>query len=227
MLYRINLQHFLVEMIDYFTLDDLVDIQYVIISSKIHNGNRCANIVKMNSLYPLPEMVESYASSGDKDILRKLYFDMMEKGTSEYRHSNSFKVAMYQTIVNPVLNNYDICLMCDKEEDPYLDVVCDYIEKSFSLKTIDLNELFSKGKVGQIKIDKDKVHDKAVDIRRAALKEEYSTMKATDGGRKQLVKIMTKEDKIKELKKLGVKLDQDDKEIIDELLIDEWANEDS
>ena len=46
MLYRIDYDHFLLHMIDHFTYDELMHMYYVILSSKIMNGNRSDHVTK-------------------------------------------------------------------------------------------------------------------------------------------------------------------------------------
>ena len=226
MIYRINIQHFLTEMIDYFPLEDLIDMQYTIISANISNGGRAHNVVKLNTLYPDTEAIAQYAETGDKNVLKKMYYNMLDEGKTKNLRSNTFHNIIYHAYVSTLLDNVDTTILCDKGEDIYIDCLCDYLKDRFNIEVIDLNQLFTKGKVGPIYLDRDKVRDKAVDIRRNALKEQIATMKQTAGGRSQLIHSMSKKDKLKELKRLNVKLNQDDMDHLDELLLEEWAEED-
>ena len=65
MVYRCDLQHFIVHAIDYFTLPDLTNMQYAIISAKISSGGRARNVVKVNDLYPDVDTIMAYEDYKD------------------------------------------------------------------------------------------------------------------------------------------------------------------
>lgn len=225
MIYRIDLQHYLVHAIDHFSLKDLTEMQYCIISAKIPNGGKCRNVVKMNDLYPSTEAVINYADTHDKSILKKMYIDEMfpkhKKGEPE---TSTFTNAIYQTFINPLLQHYNVMILCDELENPYIDCLCEYLKDEYGIEVIDLNELFTKGRVGSIYIDRKEIKDKAVDIRRGALRDQVKAMSSTRDGKEMLIAKMTKKKKLKELEKFGVKADKDDD--IDSMLLEEWCRED-
>ncbi len=224
MIYRIDLQHFLIHAIDHFGIDQLSHFQYVIISASVKNGGTSPNIHKINELYPPPEMVVEYAETEDLKVLEKMYFEFLS--TDEHgKKSNWSSNIIYKVFIENLINHYDLMIICDKNENPYIDVLCNYLEKMFSIAVIDLNQLFSKGYVGSIYIDRSKIWDRAVDIRRAAGKEEVDSLRTTRDGRISLIKKMRRKEKLKLLKELGIRVTARDKDHLDELLIEEWANE--
>lgn len=226
MVYRIDIQHFLTHAIDHFTLRELIHFQYVIISARVKNGRRAANVVKKNDLYPDPEIVEAYASYKDKDILEKMYMDMLcpkKSDTGNDPYANS----VYATFVNPLIKHFDLVILCDESENPYIDIFCKYLKKSFEIEVIDLNELFTKGRVGKIYIDREAIWDKAVDVRRSSVKETIRSLESTRDGKLKLLGMMTKKSKIKKLKELGINVSDSDKKDLDKILIDEWVDNDN
>lgn len=224
MIYRCDLQHFLVHAIDYFSLPELSSIQYAIISSKISSGGRSRNVVKDNVLYPDVDSIIAYDDYKDKKIFEQMYVSMLD-GKDKLEESNPFTNNIYKVFINPLLEHYDVMIICDEAENMYIDVLCKYLKDKFEIEVIDLNELFTKGRIGAIYIDRDEIRDKAVDIRRAALKEQIKNMSSTRDGKEQLISKMSKKEKIKQLKKYGVKLGPNDKDI-DQILLEEWCAED-
>lgn len=226
MIYRIDLQHFLTHAIDHFSLKDLTNMQYLIISAKIPNGSKCLNVVKMNDLYPDTETVITYVDTHDKDILKKMYIDkMFPKQKNGGPQVSIFTSAIYQAFVNPLLLHQNIMIVCDQLENPYIDCLCDFLKQEYHIEVIDLNELFTKGRIGSIYIDRDDIKDKAVDIRRAAMKDQVKALSSTREGKEKLIAKMSKKEKIKQLKNYGITVNKDDK--LDSMLLEEWCREDN
>lgn len=225
MIYRIDIQHFLTHAIDHFTSEELSHFQYAIISAKVKNGRRAMNATKINELYPTPEIVLTYADYQDKDILEKMYMELLHPEKSD--NGNDWVTnKLYTVFINTLLHHVDVVILCDKAENDYIDVICKLLKKEFSIEVIDLNELFIKGHVGQLYIDRDEIRDKAVDIRRSSTKEQLRALESTRDGRLQIIRNMSKKSKISKLKELGINITEADKKNLDALLIDEWANDD-
>ena len=93
------------------------------------------------------------------------------------------------------------------------------------IEVIDLNRLFSKGSVGPIYIDRDDIWDKAVDIRRAAGKDQIKALESTSGGRLKLLGMMKKKNKIKKIEELGIMITSYNEKDIDSILMDAWVND--
>ena len=94
------------------------------------------------------------------------------------------------------------------------------------IDVIDLNKLFSEGRIGPIYIDRDEIWDKAVDIRRAAGEDQIRALASTSGGRLKLLGMMKKKDKIKKIKELGINITNYNKEDLDSILMDAGVNDD-
>lgn len=221
MLYRIDIQHFLTHMIDYFSFDELTSAQYLIISAAVMNQHKQKNVVKCPDLYPTTEIVKTYAETGDKKLMEKMFMELLkpEKG-SDWENN-----VIYRFILDPLDHHFNIIIICDEKENDFIDVIAKYLKKSFSIETINLNELFIKGKLGPITIDREKIRNKTVDVRINALKEEQKRFSATRDGRLHLISLMTTKEKKKKLKELGVNLEFEDKKNYEKLLVEVWADE--
>ena len=226
MIYRIDMQHFISHAIDHFTAEELTHFQYAIVSAAVRNGGRAANVVKISDLYPTPEIVIEYADCKDKTIMEKMYTDYLRpKKDSDSIGINQMANIFYRTFVNPLLSHVDIVIICDKSENDYIDVLCTVLKKEYMIDVIDLNKLFTEGRIGSIYIDRNDIWDKAVDIRRAAGKDGMKALESTEGGREKLLQMMKKKDKIKKIEELGIKLTSYDKKDLDSILMDAWVKD--
>lgn len=223
MVYRIDLQHFLTHAIDYLTSDELRSGQYLLVSAKLKNLSSATNVVKCGELYPDVDTIEAYADLQNKEVLEKMYFDLMKpkRGDVTRWQDNVW----YRFIINPFLNHENIFIVCDEAENDYIDVLCKYLKKTFGIEVIDLNTLFSKGRIGPIHIDRKEIHDRAVDIRKVALRNEQRDLSCTKKGRASLMEMMTKKEKLRKLKQLGIEVDKKNDQEIDDILRIEWVND--
>ena len=100
MIFRIDIQHFLSHMIDYFTREELIHFQYAIISAKIPNQGRCSNVVKVNNLYPDVDTITAYADYKDRDIAEKMYFEMLKNDESAIEDNDDSDNIEYESVGN-------------------------------------------------------------------------------------------------------------------------------
>lgn len=226
MIYRIDFQHFLIHAIDHFTADDLCHFQYAIISAAILNNGRVQNAAKIVYLYPPSDIITDYGIHKDKSIMEKMYLDYLNPnkksdGISKDQMNNIF----YRTFINPLINHVDIMIICDRSENEYIDILCDVLKKEYEIDVIDLNQLFSKGYVNDIYIDRDVISDIAVDIRRKAAIENKKSMESTSDGRLKLLGMMNKKEKIKKIEELGINVINFDNEDLNKILMDAWVND--
>lgn len=229
MIYRIDMQNFITHAIDHFTLDDLLEMQYAIISAKVVNTGKSLNVVKVNELYPLPETIVTYAETQDKDLLEKMYLELLngEDIDNQNEFSNDMDVNIYRLFINPLLHHVNICIVCDRFENDYVDILCNHLKNKFDIEVIDLNELFTKGRVGPIYLDRDQIWDNAVDIRRAAAKEQSKRLGTTLEGKEKLIRKMTKKEKIEKLEELGLKYRGESGKELNNLILEEWVHDDN
>ena len=222
MIYRIDKQHFLTHAIDHFTRDELIHLKYAIISAAINNYGKATNVSKVNELYPTVEIIENYAEFKDKRIMEKMYMELLTPDKNE-RGINFATTTIYKCFINPLLKNDDVVIICDRNENDYIDVLCKFLKKHFELEVIDLNELFTKGKIGPIYIDRKSIKDKAVDIRLDSLDKKRRDLETTSDGRRKLLGMMNKKEKLRKLKEIGITVNDNDN--LDELLIDAWVED--
>lgn len=227
MIYRIDIQHFLGHAIDYFTPEELTHFQYAIISAAVKNNSKVSNVVKVSELFPLPEIVISYNEHKDKSIMEKMYRDFLlpeadnDMGLTKKHMANVF----YNTFINTLINHHDVVIVCDQCENDYIDVICKLLKEHFDIEVIDLNELFTKGRIGPIYIDRKEIWDHAVDIRRAAGDDMRRALESSVDGRMKLLDMMTKKQKIKKLKEIGIDITSTKNEDLNALLMSAWVND--
>lgn len=224
------MKHFLTHAIDYFSYEELIHMQYAIISAKIRNGGRNMNVAKINDLYPEPEIIITYEEYKDKDMMEKMYFDFLdpsEEDKIKIKKGGSYFIynSIYKVFINNLMQHKDIVIICDENENDYIDVFCKYLKKRFEIDTIDLNELFKTGHVGPIYIDRKRIMDKSVEIRRSCGRDQIEALSSTSEGREKLISMMSKKEKIKKLKAFGIDPTDEDKKNINEILLKAW-NED-
>ena len=220
MIFRIDKRHFLTHAIDFFTLEELYSFQYLIISANVACSNACLNCAKANDLYPDVETIEEYNTTGDKSILEKMYFDMLNPKKGYDIGPGRYSILIYQLFINPLEKHYNIMIVCDEKENDYIDVLCKYLKKKYTIEVIDLNQLFTKGHVGPIYIDFDQIRDRAVDIRREAVNEEKRSLSQTRDGKAKIIDQMSKKQKLKMLKNYGVTLNDDTRKDMDSILLE-------
>lgn len=224
MLYRIDYDKFLLHMIDHFTREELLHMQYLIISAVIRNAGHVPNVVKCNELYPSADVVSETYGTHDMDVLRRAY--MSELKSKDPIVNFNMRSIYYRFILNPIDLHHDVCIICDKNENMYIDILCEFLKDEFGLDTINLNTLFTKGRVGSIYIDWTEVHNNVVDINRAVTKEMRDSLTTSRDGRTKLVyNIMNKKEKIKLLDEYGITPTSTKNEDLNEMLKEVYIDE--
>lgn len=228
MIYRIDIQHYLTHAIDYFTQEELTHFQYAIISAVIRNQGTSLNVAKVNELYPLPEIIIEYEEYKDKSIMEKMYTEFLspKKDNDIGMTRNQMANIFYRTFINTLNSHVDIIILCDKSENQYIDVICNVLYKDYHIEVIDLNKLFSEGRIGPIYIDRKKIWDRCVDVRREAGKDMNRAIESSVEGRERLLKMMTKKDKIRKIEELGINITDYDKKDLDYILMTAWVYDD-
>ena len=227
MVYRITFDRFLLYGIDYLSLQDITQIHYLVLSARVTNLGKLPNVVKISDLYPTVDIVTTYAESGDKMLMYKMYWDYLS-GEDEYTHDewNPTDTIVYKAFINPLIRHFDVMIVCDRSEDEYVDVLTDYLDKKFGVPVINLNRLFDEGRVGPIYLDRDRVRDNAVDVRRKAANEEAKALSTSRDGRLKLIGMMNAKEKRKRLRDLGISPEGMSNKEMDEVLFDVWVDVD-
>ena len=218
MLYRINYERFLTHMIDHFTREELLSFQYAVISSGITISSRVLNAKKIPILWPYHDDYIEYVETGNLKVFKKLYLDWLKKEECEDM--------IYHLFLNQVLSRQNIMIVCLEREDFIIDILTEYLENKYSIKCINLNDLFIHGRVETLHIDYDEIHNHAVDLRKKVIKKDIESKSTTPEGRLKLLEIMPTKDKMNKLKELGIEMSKRDKKEFDKILIEEWVEAD-
>lgn len=225
LIYRIDIQHFITHAIDHFTSDELIACKYVLFSAKITNQGTRLNVTKITDLYPTPSIVTNYAEYQDDKLMEEMYMDFLNPKKRK-KGDEWIENKIYDTFIKPLMNHETTVIVCDKNENIYVDVFCKYLKDRFSIEVIDLNELFIKGHTGPIYLDRTEVHNKSVEVARDVVRKKAAALESTADGREKLFNAMNKKEKIRKLKELGIEINGADKDHIDEILREAWINQD-
>lgn len=216
MLFRVDFEHFLTHMIDHFPREVLCNMHYPIVSAGVRCGGRASNVAKVNELYPSAELTISYSENKNKDVLRRAYKDELK----DCLHT------LYVTFAEPIMtHHHNMCITCMRQENDFVDILAEFIEEQFGIHCIDLNELFTKGHVDQFFLDTKEINNKLVSIRREFGKKMMKEMELTEGGRANLLKSMSKKEKIAKLRDIGIKVNKSDEDNLDNILQEAWVND--
>ena len=233
MLYRIDYDHFLLHMIDHFTYDELMHMYYVIISSKIMNGNRSDHVTKCGQVYPPYGLLNDWYTNQNLESFQRGYRQFLDDFTlspiDRYVDTgedlSEMDTFLWRYFIAPLKAHQDIMFVCDKDENMILDILFEYVHDKTEIEVIDLNKLFTDGQIGPLYLDWDEIHDKGVRIGRAAVREGLESQKRTKDGRDHLLKVLSDEEKKRELKLLGYTVKKSDRKDLTKLLGDAWDAE--
>lgn len=222
MIYRIDLQHFLVHAIDHLEFVDINYAIFVVISAKINVGLKDTRCQKPSILYPNPETVLRFDESQNMDVLEREMFDYYDNLVIRGKDTT-----FYDYFVHTMEEHNNVIIVCDKIENPYVDVLAKYLKKRFAIEVIDLNKMFTDGYIDPVRYDYNKIQKKGQGIRELKEADRMKSLACTPDGRMELLREWNKSTKLKLCKalKLRVRKSIDDK-ILDDILIDAWVNED-
>lgn len=221
MIYHIDIQRFLLYAIDYFSFIDLNYIDYVVISSTVMCGSADLKCHKASDLYPMPAMVVRYAESKDASQLEYEMFQMYD----EMLKGNLPRV-FYDTFIYPMRNHFNVFLICDEGENIYLEILSKYVKKKFGIEVINLNKLFTKGKLDPVHYDLDTVKRRSKEVKKASERVVNESMASTREGREKLLKQWNKKQKLEACKRLGIRVRKNlREEDITTILMDVWVGD--
>lgn len=217
MLYRIDYEHFLTHMIDYFTRAELLSLHYVIISNNILNTNKYPYVVKESALYPDRDTVMDYHNFKNYEKFKIKYFDELKV----------YHGLIYNSLFLPLFKHKSVVIICRKIENFIIDALCEYILEKFKVGSIDLNKLFSEGFIDNIiyPSDRDSMREVKHEMVKQMSKEMYEENLRTNSGRLKILNHMKLKHKLKFLKKLGYNPDKIKESEIDQIIIDDWVNQ--
>lgn len=230
MIYRIDRRHFITHAIDYFSYEELINFHYAVISASVSNCGKIETVTKIPHLYPDTDSILEYNETENKEMFERSYFAFLEpdkddKEKMKRGHPYHIYNIIYLNFVAKLMKHQNVMIVCDENENVYIDALCKYLKKKFKIDVIDLNELFTKGHIGPIYIDRDEINDNCVEIKRSCAREKFYEKAQTVDGRAELISTMKKKDKIKKLKDLGIDPVGDDLKNIDKILLSAWNDE--
>ena len=211
-------------MVDYFSAEEMLGLHYLVISGGIQRkgiqyDGWGQNTGKDVQIRPTTELISLYANHEiSPESLKKAYFQILE----------DYEVNIYHNILMPIMEHrHNVVLVCQKEEDFYIDLLCEFLSEKYFINTIDLNKLFEEGECELFYIDRPKTHNAMVPVLRRSTREVFESKASTRSGRLDLLETkMSRKTMIMKLKELGIKVAKDiSKEEAKELLMEAWVED--
>jgi len=217
-------------MIDYFTREELLHCQYALVAATIGHQGGSNQVKGFNMFYPNLDIIDNFSDHGDAELAKKEYLEYLFPKQKDMKkdelHDDRYWAydIIYRTFVSPLKLHHDIILVYDDPVEMYMDVLCDAIYEKFKVKFINLDTLFKTGRVGPIYLDIKKVFKDTKPMMNKITLEEIKVMESSEEGRSYLVARMNTQEKIKKLKKLGIKVSKNDikDDNLDKILKDAW-----
>lgn len=237
MLFRIDYDHFLLHMIDHFTYDELVNMYYVMITSKLNNvGREPGRVTKCSAVYPPYGILNEWLETNNDEVFKRGYLKYLNSFDSNPidhyidtgEETSDMDTFLMKYIIAPFKAHQNVVFICAKEENLILDILFEFVKEHTSVEVIDLNKLFTDGEIGPIYIDRKLVHDKGVEIGKGAKRDGIKSLMRSKGGRDKLANELPDDRKIEELKKLGytlTKYDITDSDSLSAMLMEAWDDE--
>lgn len=127
------------------------EFQFLLISENITTNNEHKNVMALPALIPPVNISSIYVNEGFSKEYKKKYLEYLKKENIK---------ALVTIIVNAaVIQNLNVVLLCSKSESEfkYLDMICEFIEAEYKMKTYSYKK-FSKDPKKSMQIDnKEKV----------------------------------------------------------------------
>lgn len=188
---------------------DILNAQYVIISTRIRKTSSGKNIICANNeLYPCFEA----------RVLNE--YDDWETDYLKHLESNAAFIAVL--IMGIINEKYNVFFICTKNENKigYLNILSNFIEKKFKFPCYDY-EKYIYGNCEIKEYDKDKILKKCKKVIKKQKERQYNENLSSSQGRESIKKSfqnMSKKELIKELKKQDLYQENMDKEEMIEIL---------
>jgi len=207
-------------MIDYFTKNELLHFQYVLLG-KVTNNGKLESVGNCNLLYPSVDVIDIY-EEGNIKAAKKMYREYL---FPKNENKNWIYPLLNETFINTLTLHHDVILMYTDDVKPYIDFLMEFLYDELKLEFLDLNKLFEEGKVGPLYLDLKALQKKIRPMIREEQERKNALVASTEQGRNNLLSKMNTQDKIKKLKELGIKVSKDDikEKKLDKLLHDAWV----
>lgn len=178
---------------------DILDAQYVLVSTRIRKGDgKYKNIIAASTtLYPNNSALMKLT----EDDIRTEYFEQLDENRG----------LLATLILGSIEKKYNIIFLCTKNESKlkYLKYLSEYVFMEFDYPIYDYKK-YSYNKIGIIEIDKAEIIQKCKKILKQIKKERNEELESTKMGRMKLVnefKSLSKKEMKKELMKRDLYID--------------------
>lgn len=225
MIYRISWRNYLVHMIDWFPLDELLAMWYIVIGEGVMQHGRESNVKKPASLLPDTNIISYYAATGDAQCASGMYMSQLTRKPTKEERMTDIEQDIYLHFTDPLAKHINVCMVYSQEESWMQETLCRYLKERHDIDVIDLDKLFSDGKVDGFYFDYDAIVARWKNVLKTMQDIEFETKSRTADGRRELLGNMTFKKKLKLLKKLKIRFSSKiTEEKATELLRDGWVN---
>lgn len=178
---------------------DILDAQYVLVSTRIRKGDeKYKNIIAASTtLYPNNSALMKLT----EDDIRSEYFEQLDENRG----------LLATLILGSIEKKYNIIFLCTKNESKlkYLKYLSEYVFMEFDYPIYEYKK-YSYNKIGIIEVDKNKIIQKCNKVLKQIKKERSIELESTKTGRMKLIsefKSLSKKDMKKELLKRDLYID--------------------
>ena len=213
MLYRMNTKTFM-KIFAHENPKLIEKTQFIVASKRIRKTTEEPNVIFMPNLYPSDMLLADYRNEIDAGHFEK-----------EYRKELSKHKLLLAILVKGIVEeNYTSVILCTYKEWKvgYMKVLSEYILDLFGYPVIDYKKFKTKKKLPkEVKdIDERSIIDRCDEIIKKEENRKRKELMKTRSGRAKLVESMTKEDMIKQLKKMNLYSPGIDKYTMKEILME-------
>ena len=138
--------------------EDILNSEYVLISSSLRNNRSFSNVASIEMLYPCARISSIYLSSGNDDEFVSEYYHQLESKDCKY---------VIATILKYGLEHKNVIIMNSEADSrlPYMDILIEFVKNEFGYPFISYKK-FIKGKISdkEVKYNEDKVRKTIDDI---------------------------------------------------------------
>lgn len=194
---------------------DPQDFQFLLVSENITSNGEHKNVMGLKALIPPVNIASIFVNEGTSKDYKKKYLDYIKKDNIR---------SLITIIVNAaVIQNLNVVLICSKSEDEfgYLDMICEFIEAEYKLKTYSFKK-FHKDPEKAMQIDNREKVSNILFKQMEKLKESGISLDSKVDPEKLQKKLqkLDKDELLKYCKYKNIKVDKDDgkKKIIKKII---------
>lgn len=199
MIYHMSTKTFMKDFITNVDMDDVLDYQYVIISSGIKADRSKENVTKMTDLFPSNRIASDYLNSGNDEELFMAYYEQLD----------DINCRVYCAfMIKESIENGDVIILYGPNENkrvPYMKAFEDFMLNEFEYPVYNFKD-FLKGECEEIDVDEKMCLKKANRIIEKSKSRALDPHVSTTQQRRKYISELSK----KELKKLIRKSGADD-----------------